>query len=89
MNQINNTSLPHQMTQKSRSDEKPGPGNNLSPEIIRNMSAKNEEDLQKMSQMHEQLITQILAEEEDVISNHRNHIDNMVDLIKQEMMLLH
>ena len=31
----------------------------------------------------------ILVEEEDIITSHRTHIDDMVDLIKQEMMLLH
>jgi len=31
----------------------------------------------------------ILEEEEDMISGHRQHIDDVVDLVKQEMMLLH
>ena len=31
----------------------------------------------------------ILQEEEDLLSSHRQHIDDMVDLVKQEMMLLH
>lgn len=30
-----------------------------------------------------------MAEEEDVIASHRNHIDDMVELVKSEMMLLH
>lgn len=42
-----------------------------------------------MSMKHEQLIGLILAEEEDVILSHRSHIDDMVELVKQEMMLLH
>lgn len=58
-------------------------------EQIKGWSAKNEEDLQVMSQKHEQLIGLILAEEEDVIAAHRQHIDDMVELVKQEMMLLH
>lgn len=38
---------------------------------------------------HEKLIEQILEDEEALISNHRHHIDDVVDLVKQEMMLLH
>ena len=59
----------------------PQPNSNL--EQIKNWTAKNEEDLQIMSQKHEQLIGTILSEEEDVISSHRQHIDDMVELIKQ------
>jgi len=51
--------------------------------------AKNEENLQEINRKHEELINVILAEEEEVISLHRQHIDDMVDLIKQEMVLLH
>ncbi|EGR28800.1 hypothetical protein IMG5_168360 [Ichthyophthirius multifiliis] len=50
---------------------------------IENWTAKNEEDLQIISQKHELLINYILAEEEDVISYHRSHIDEMVELTKQ------
>jgi hypothetical protein len=31
----------------------------------------------------------ILEEEETVLSSHKQHIDDLVDLVKQEMMLLH
>ncbi|EGR27415.1 kinesin motor domain protein [Ichthyophthirius multifiliis] len=62
---------------------------NLNIEQIENWTAKNEEDLQIISQKHEQLIGLILAEEEEVISYHRSHIDDMVELTKQEMVLLH
>lgn len=31
---------------------------------------------------------QILEEEEDLISGHRQHIDDIVDVVKQEMILL-
>jgi kinesin family protein 2/24 len=31
----------------------------------------------------------ILEEEEELINGHRQHIDDVVDLVKQEMMLLH
>lgn len=56
---------------------------NVNLDQIKNWTAKNEEDLQIMSQKHEQLIGTILSEEEDVISSHRLHIDDMVELIKQ------
>ena len=46
-------------------------------------AGQNEEDLQVISQRHEQLIGLILSEEEDVIASHRQHIDDMVELIKQ------
>lgn len=59
------------------------PQTNGNLEQIKNWTAKNEEDLQVMSQKHEQLIGTILSEEEDVISSHRQHIDDMVELIKQ------
>lgn len=45
--------------------------------------AKGEENLQEINRKHEELINVILAEEEEVISLHRQHIDDMVDLIKQ------
>lgn len=47
-----------------------------------------EGDLQKISEEHERLISKILAEEEDVIAQHRQHIDSMVELVKHEMELL-
>jgi kinesin family protein 2/24 len=61
----------------------------LSKDEITNWKAQNEDDLQLMSQKHEQLISLILAEEEEVIGVHRQHIDDTVELVKQEMMLLH
>ena len=36
-----------------------------------------------MSSTHESLISQILAEEEEVISSHRQHIDDVVELTKE------
>jgi len=36
-----------------------------------------------MSNTHESLISQILAEEEEVISSHRQHIDDVVELTKE------
>ncbi len=37
---------------------------------------------------HESLIKVILEEEEELISSHRHHIDNVVDVVKQDMALL-
>ena len=37
---------------------------------------------------HEKLIEQILEEEEGLINGHRRHIDDLVDLVKKEMVLL-
>ena len=51
--------------------------------------AKNEKDLQEMSENHEKLINLILSEEEELISAHREHIDKMVGVIKGEMSILH
>ena len=41
------------------------------------------ENLEEMSQKHEHLINMILSDEEEVISMHRKHIDDMVEAIKQ------
>lgn len=60
----------------------------MSKEEILNWKATSEEDLHKMSQKHEQLIGLILSEEEEVIGLHRQHIDDMVELIKQVTSIL-
>lgn len=56
---------------------------NLGIEEIEGWNARNEDDLQVISQKHDELIGIILAEEEDVISWHRTHIDDIVELTKQ------
>ena len=43
----------------------------------------------KIGQKHEQLISVILEEEESLISNHRGHIDQMVELVKQVVIVIH
>lgn len=53
------------------------------------MARKYSNDQDQLCQDHEKLIEQILEEEESLISSHRHHIDDVVDLVKQEMMLLH
>lgn len=45
-------------------------------------------DTDKLCAEHEHLIEQILEEEEELITGHRRHIDEVVDLVKQEMTLL-
>lgn len=54
----------------------------------KNIVIKNEDDLKKLSQEHEKLINTILTEEEDFINEHRTHIDDVVELVKQEMLLI-
>jgi len=64
------------------------PVSTQSRDYIENFKARNEEDLLMLNQRHQQLINLILSEEEEVISTHRQHIDDMVDCVKQEMVLL-
>ena len=59
----------------------PKPGNK--PILIPQTYPVQEENLEEMSQKHEQLINIILTDEEEVISMHRKHIDDMVEAIKQ------
>ncbi|CAD8173494.1 unnamed protein product [Paramecium octaurelia] len=73
-------------------EARPYMNENLFPGQIERKSKINssmEDDLMKIGQKHEQLISVILEEEENLISSHRSHIDQMVELVKQEMMLLH
>ncbi len=44
---------------------------------------KSDEDFQKLSNEHEKLINMILQEEEEFIGQHKGHIDDMVELVKQ------
>ncbi|CAG9311923.1 unnamed protein product [Blepharisma stoltei] len=53
-----------------------------------NWRAMNEQDLQEMSETHEKLIAKILNEEEELITSHKQHIDTIVDIVKEEMILL-
>ena len=50
---------------------------------------KNDEDYQQISNIHEDLINTILQEEDNFISEHKNHIDSMVKSIKDEMSGIH
>ena len=50
-----------------------------------NYSIKNDEEYQDISNIHEDLINKILKEEDNFINEHKMHLDNMVQSIKDEM----
>ena len=50
-----------------------------------NYSIKNDEEYQEITNIHEDLINKILKEEDNLINEHKMHIDNMVQSIKDEM----
>jgi kinesin family protein 2/24 len=54
-----------------------------------NYEIKNDEELQKISMIHEELINSILKEEDVFIREHKKHIDDMVESIKDEMDYIH
>jgi hypothetical protein len=43
----------------------------------------SEEEMQKLSDRHQKLINKILIEEESYIENHRKHVDEMVEIMKE------
>jgi kinesin family protein 2/24 len=45
-------------------------------------------DPDRLCNEHENLIEKILEQEEEMINGHRKHIDEVVDLVKNEMTLL-
>lgn len=49
------------------------------------MEIRSDEDYQKLSNTHEQLINDILKEEDDFINLHKGHVDEMVESIKKQM----
>ena len=55
----------------------------------KNYKLKNDEEYQKVSNIHEDLINVILKEEDNFITEHKNHIDSMVKTIKDEMSGIH
>lgn len=54
----------------------------------RNLQIKTDEDFQKLTHEHEQLINDILQEEEDFIALHKEHIDDTVDFVKSVILNL-
>ena len=54
-----------------------------------NYEIKNDEEYKRISMTHEELINNILKEEDIFISEHKKHIDDMVESIKDEMNYIH
>ena len=54
-----------------------------------NYIIKNDEEYQNISNIHENLINKILKEEDNFINEHKSHIDDMVQSLKDEMTGLH
>jgi kinesin family protein 2/24 len=65
-----------------------GTGGALPPEVALEPVGCSQAALDELARQHDQLIGTILAEEEDLITAHRQHIDMMVELIKEEMVHL-
>eukprot|EP00747_Dinoflagellata_sp_TGD_P108419 gnl/TRDRNA2_/TRDRNA2_170404_c0_seq1.p1 gnl/TRDRNA2_/TRDRNA2_170404_c0~~gnl/TRDRNA2_/TRDRNA2_170404_c0_seq1.p1 ORF type:complete len:684 (-),score=133.09 gnl/TRDRNA2_/TRDRNA2_170404_c0_seq1:92-2143(-) len=68
----------------------PGPSGarEVAPETALEPVGCSQAALDELARQHDRLIGQILAEEEELITAHRQHIDNMVELIKEEMVHL-
>ena len=70
---------------KRSSSIKKEPNANVYKSKYINYSIKNDEEYQEISNIHEDLINKILKEEDNFINEHKMHIDNMVQSIKDEM----
>jgi len=81
---VNINPLSNNFMKNNGFDLRTNTSNNKYNEVI----IRNDDDLQKLSSVHEKLINDILAEEEDFINSHRTHIDDCVELVKQEMLLI-
>lgn len=60
----------------------------LAPEVAVEPGGCSQAALDELARQHDRLIGTILAEEEELITAHRQHIDMMVELIKEEMVHL-
>jgi kinesin family protein 2/24 len=60
----------------------------LPPEVALEPVGCSQAALDELARQHDRLIGTILAEEEELITAHRQHIDMMVELIKEEMVHL-
>merc|ERR1740117_433787 len=58
------------------------------PEVALEPERCSQAELDELARQHDRLIGTILAEEEELITAHRQHIDMMVELIKEEMVYL-
>ena len=56
---------------------------------MNNYEIKNDDEYQQISNLHGDLINTILKEEDNFITEHKKHIDDMVNSIKNEMNYLH
>ena len=52
-------------------------------------AAKSTTSIAELTANHDNIINLILTEEESLIASHREHIDTVVEMVKQEMNLLH
>ncbi len=78
----------------SLADDEPMYGVNMPNNDFENRNLGGNVDLDEMGEeelerAHEELINKILEEEEEVIASHRQHIEEVMLLMKQEMRLLH
>jgi len=60
----------------------------IAPEVALEPVRCSQAELDELAKQHDRLISTILAEEEELISAHRSHIDGMVELVKEEMVHL-
>jgi len=60
----------------------------IAPEVALEPVRCSQAELDELARQHDRLIGTILAEEEELITAHRSHIDGMVELIKEEMVFL-
>merc|ERR1712137_1038707 len=60
----------------------------IPPEVALEPIGSSQDTLDELARRHDQLIGQILSEEEDLITAHRQHVDSMVLHLKEEMMHL-
>jgi len=84
----NNTNINNYINKNNKNTNNIINNNTSNKSKYKNIVINNEDDLQKLSNEHEKLINTILNEEEDFISDHRKHIDDVVELVKQEMILI-
>ena len=68
--------------------EMPKPLNEMPLQTYDSIEVEYADDIDKICGDHENLIKVILEEEEELISEHRQHIDDVVDIIKADMGIL-
>ena len=66
----------------------PRPLSEMPLQTYESMEQEYADDIDKICGDHENLIKVILEEEEGLISKHRKHIDDVVDIIKEDMSIL-